>query len=153
MRYSNSFGAWLLAHPVDIVGLIDWCIFILLSRESDGGAILWTNSHSLRSYHFPSFLVAYDFFPHKFAACSKPPSRDNHRKASYSRTQKREQDADWTHDHAIRVIVKTTLLPSWPRCRHSNKPLPRCFYSLAYKFNNGNEWVFEQIFYELIPWI
>jgi len=32
-------------------------IFILLSRESDGGAIFWTNPHLLRSCPFPSFPV------------------------------------------------------------------------------------------------
>jgi len=35
-------------------------IFILLSRESGGGAIFWTNPHSLRSCPFPSFP---DFLP------------------------------------------------------------------------------------------
>ena len=29
---------------------------------------------------FQAFRLRLDFFPHKFAACSKPPSRDNHRK-------------------------------------------------------------------------
>ena len=32
----------------------------------------------------------------EFSVCSKPPNRDNHRKASYPRTQKRDQGADWT---------------------------------------------------------
>jgi len=32
-------------------------IFILLSRESDGGAIYWTNPHPLRSCPFPNFPV------------------------------------------------------------------------------------------------
>ena len=40
-------------------------------------------------------------------------------------------------------------------CRYSrllpNTALPRCFYFLAYKFNNDSERVFEQKFYELIP--
>ena len=40
---------------------------------------------------FKAFLLKFDFFPRKFAACSKPPSRDNHRKASYPRTQRRDQ--------------------------------------------------------------
>ena len=51
----------------------------------------------------------FEFLSTKFAACSKPPSRDNHRKASYPRTQQR--------DHSIWVIVKTTPLPIRPRCR------------------------------------
>jgi len=32
-------------------------IFILLSRETDGGAIFWTNPHLLRSYPFPNFPI------------------------------------------------------------------------------------------------
>jgi len=37
--------------------LFVYFIFILLSRESDGGAIFWTHPHPLRSYLFPSFSV------------------------------------------------------------------------------------------------
>ena len=53
--YNFGCGAWLLADPVDTVGLIDWYIFSLLSRESDDGAILWMNPHSLRSWPFSKF--------------------------------------------------------------------------------------------------
>ena len=35
----------------------------------------------------------FEFFSTEFAACSKPPSRDNPRKASYLRTQQRDQGA------------------------------------------------------------
>ena len=52
------------------------------------------NPHLLRN--FPWSNVPVDFFEFlstKFAACSKPPSRDNHRKASYPRTQQRDQGA------------------------------------------------------------
>ena len=35
----------------------------------------------------------FEFLSTEFAACLEPPSRDNHRKASYSRTQERDQDA------------------------------------------------------------
>ena len=42
---------------------------------------------------FQALQSMFDFFPRKFAACSKPPSRDNHRKASYPRTQQRDQGA------------------------------------------------------------
>jgi len=34
-----------------------YSIFVLLSRESDGGAIFWTSPHPLRSRPFPSFPV------------------------------------------------------------------------------------------------
>ena len=66
-------------------------IDILLSQ---GAAIHWTNLHTYRSYPFCQvFWYTVRFFPRKFAACSKPPSGDNHRKASYSRTQQRDQGA------------------------------------------------------------
>ena len=82
-------------------------------------AMLWTNPHPLRSWPFSKLSCwRFDFFPRKFAACLKPPSRDNYRKAFYPRTQQRDQGAGWTHDPAIRVVVKTTLLPIQPRCRH-----------------------------------
>jgi len=69
--------------------------FILLSRESDGCAIFWTNPYPLRSCLFFEFSCCFfDFLPlnlllAEFAACSKPPSRDNHCKAPYPRTQQR----------------------------------------------------------------
>ena len=40
------------------------------------------------------FIVHVEFFvflPTEFAACSKPPSTDNHRQASYPRTQQYDQ--------------------------------------------------------------
>ena len=78
------------------------------------------------------FRLTLDFFPHKFATCSKPLSRDNHRKASYPRTQQHDQGAGWTHVHATRVIVKTTSLPSWPRCRQPNKGTFRGVFSFLH---------------------
>jgi len=40
------------------------CIFILLTRESDGGAVFWTNAHPLRSIvHFRVFGCFFDFLP------------------------------------------------------------------------------------------
>ena len=71
--------------------------------------MFWTNPHPLRSWPFSKLSCwRFDFFPRKFAACSKPPSRDNYRKASYPGTQQRNQGAGWTHDPTIRVVVKTT---------------------------------------------
>ena len=57
----------------------------------------------------------------EFAACSKPPSRNNHRKASYPRTQQRDHLNLWelNPDHSIMVVVKTTPLPIRPRCRQT----------------------------------
>ena len=35
----------------------------------------------------------FEFLPTEFAACSKPPSKDNRRKAPYPKTQQRDQGA------------------------------------------------------------
>jgi len=66
-------------------------IFILLSQESDGGAKFWTNPHPLRVVHFQVFRLFLRLLitENLLAACSKPPCRDNHRKAPYPRTQQR----------------------------------------------------------------
>ena len=101
--------------------LIDWLVHLHppITRKRRC-AMLWTNPHPLRSWPFSKLSCwHFDFFPRKFATCSKPPSRDNYRKASYPRTQQRDQGAGWTHDSAIRVVVKTTPLPIRPRCRQT----------------------------------
>ena len=49
-------------------------IFILLSRESDGGAVLWTNLHPLRSYPVSKFEVVKSC-PDNLLLVSVPPSR------------------------------------------------------------------------------
>jgi len=62
--YSVHLGSISLASrtkrfkDVGIHSLFICSIFILLSRESDGDAIVWTNLHPLRSYPIPNFLVA-----------------------------------------------------------------------------------------------
>jgi len=43
----------------------------------------------LRVVHFQVFRLFFDFLPTEFAACSKPPSRNNHRKVLYPKTQQR----------------------------------------------------------------
>ena len=51
----------------------------------------WRNPQQLK--RFQRFNVPVDFFEFlstEFAACSKTPSRDNHRKASYPKTQQRD---------------------------------------------------------------
>ena len=42
---------------------------------------------------FGVFVDFFEFLSTKLASYSEPPSRDNHRKASYPRTQKRDQGA------------------------------------------------------------
>ena len=56
--------------------------------------MLWMNLHQLRLlevHPHPTFQLTFDFFPRKFADCSKPLSKDNHRKQSYPRTQHCDQ--------------------------------------------------------------
>ena len=62
-------------------------------------------------------VVLWEFWSNKFAACSKPPSRDNHRKALYRRVQQHDQGADGPNNQAIRAFVNTTPLPIRPCCR------------------------------------
>ena len=66
---------------------------MLLSRESDG-ALYYALDESAPAKVLTisqAFQLTFDFFPREFAACSKPPSRDNHCKTSYPRTQQRDQ--------------------------------------------------------------
>ena len=49
------------------------------------------------------FLSLFDFLSTEFAACSKPPSRDRHKKVSYPKTQ---PGCKLNLDHAIRVVVE-----------------------------------------------
>ena len=103
--------------PISKQQLIDWLVHLCppITRKRRC-AMLWTNPLPLRSWPFSKLSCwRFDFFPRKFAACSNPPSRYNYRKASYPRTQQRDQGAGWTHDPAIRVVVKTTPLPIRPR--------------------------------------
>ena len=76
----SKWGAWppspTWLRPSDCIIYSDWLIgsiFILLSRESDNGAIRWMNPHPLRSYRcfVERFIAPFPF----------PPSRD---KASWS---------------------------------------------------------------------
>ena len=57
----------------------------------------WRNPDLLRSFRWFNVPVNFfEFLSTEFAACSKPPIRDNHCKAFYPRMQQRDQDADWT---------------------------------------------------------
>ena len=55
-------------------------------------------SSTMPSRTTPLIQCPVDFFEFllstEFAACSRPPGRDNHRKASYPKTQQRDQGAD-----------------------------------------------------------
>ena len=64
--------------------------FIALSR------LLWGILTCLRFYWSNIPVEFSEFLSTEFAACSKPPSRDNHSKASYPRTQQRNQGTGWT---------------------------------------------------------
>jgi len=82
-------------------------IVILLSRESDDGAIRTIIRTRLEVVHFWVFRLFLWLLATEFAACSKPPSRDNHRKVHYPRTQERVRWG-WklNLDHAI-VITRS----------------------------------------------
>ena len=57
----------------------------------------WRNPHLLRSFRRSNVPVDFfEFLSAEFAACPKSPSRDNHRKASYPRTQQRDQGVGGT---------------------------------------------------------
>ena len=78
-----------------IAGVIKLLIANKLWRNIDNCK---KNPHLLRSFRWSNVHVDFfKFFSIEFAACSKPPSRDNHRKASYPKTQQRDQGAGWTH--------------------------------------------------------
>ena len=65
---------------------------ILHPPVSDGGAFILDQSALAKELtSVQVFRLTFDFFPYKFAACSKPQNKDNHRKASYPRTQQRDQ--------------------------------------------------------------
>ena len=72
----------------------------------------WRNPHLLRSSQ--SANVTLDFFKFlstEFAACSKSPSKDNYRKASYPRMQLQGPGWGLNPDNAIRNVVKRDLYP------------------------------------------
>ena len=92
--------------------IVDWLLHLYppITRKRRWSYPLDETPPAQKLTIFPAFHLTFDFFQHKFSACSEPPSRDNHRKRSYPRTQQRDQGASWTHDHAIKVVVKTTPL-------------------------------------------
>ena len=71
-----------------------------------------------------------EFLSTKFAACWKPPSQDNHRKASYPRTQQRDHVC--VPDHAIRADVKMTRIIHWPRCQYKVIQLTALFSNINF---------------------
>jgi len=96
-------------------------ILILLSRESDGGVIFWTNPHPLRSCLFSNFPLFLWLLTIEFAAYSKPPSRENYRKEPYPRTQQRVRRGWELNLHHAIVITRSpkkngalTLLATLP---------------------------------------
>ena len=58
-----------------------------------------TSAQELAILHV--FRLTFDFFPHEFAAYSKPPSSDNHRKVSYPKTH---------NVTSVRVVAKIMRL-------------------------------------------
>jgi len=90
-------------------------IFILLSRESDGGTIFCTNPHPLRSCPFPSFtVVSLTFYYLVCCLFEATKQRNNLQKEPYPRTQqRRRQGWELNLDHdtiTIVIAIKATLL-------------------------------------------
>ena len=52
-------------------------------------------------------LIFFEFLSTEFATCLKPPSRDNHRKASFQ-GRKNVTKVRLNPHHVISVVVKTT---------------------------------------------
>ena len=91
-----------------IARLIYLHVFVTRKRQ---WYFLWRNcSHLL---WVDSFWMTFDFFPRKFAACSKPPSRGNHRK-NLSKDATLWSECGSNPDHVIMVEVKTTLFTLLP---------------------------------------
>ena len=64
----------------------DRSIFILRSQGNDVCVFIFGRILTRFGVdRIPSYPI--DFLPREFAACSEPPSRDNHRKASHPRAQ------------------------------------------------------------------
>ena len=86
---------------------IGWCAHFSLHQILRA----WRNPHLLRGFWWFNVLVNFfKFLSTEFAACSKPPNRDNHRKASYPKTQQRDQSK-------IKVVVKSDACTTQSRCR------------------------------------
>ena len=79
----------------------DWFMFILHSRLSDGGAFILNESSSsaLELIVFQGFRLTFDFFPRKFAACLKPPSRDNRNQRSFPKISE-----IWKHWSTVSIV-------------------------------------------------
>ena len=116
--------------------LLWWCIFMIDSLATGqhhsltigwsahfhcDNFVFWRNPLLLKSFQWSNISVGvFEFLFFEFAACSKPPSRDNYRKAFYPTTQLRDQKAGWIQ-RAIRVVGKTTPLRTRPLCQISTE--------------------------------
>ena len=88
-------------------------IFILLSWESDGGAVLWTNPHLLKTYPVSKFFdCCLKSCPYNLLLASVPPSRDKYRKVSYPRTLQRDEGKGCTKTSQFWSPQKRCLKPS-----------------------------------------
>ena len=102
------------------------------------GQIVLTNLGDDRISCFP-FRLTFGFFPLKLAACSKPPSRENHRKAPYPREQQREHGGGKTQimrDRRKNDACKKLLLRSSSK-RDTAKQNKKTIYELRTTFINA----------------
>ena len=87
-------------------------MFILHSRESDGGAFtVDESSPTLDLTVIQALRLTFDFFPSKLGACSKPPASRIIIVKLLFQGRKNVARGGLNSVHAIRVVVKTTPYP------------------------------------------
>ena len=94
----------------------------------------------------------FEFLSTDCVACLKPTSQDDYRKASYPRTQQRDQGAGLNPEHAIRVVAKKTPYPFGHAANFSTSFVsygcPSYFYqmvALATRQQRDSFWVTRQL--------
>ena len=88
---------------------------------------LWESAPALGFPVIQRSCRFFEFLSVEFTACSEPPSRGNHRKASYPRTQQRDQGAGVPNDHVIQDLRKYDAYTYSAMLSLPNFCLPRFF--------------------------
>ena len=88
--------------------IIEWSVHTLLIAIITR---VWTNAHLLRSFWWSNVLVDFfEFLPIEFAAYSKPPSRNNHRKVVLSKDATTWPGCGSNSHHTIKDLFKLHTL-------------------------------------------
>ena len=95
---------------------LHWLVNALSSNHEEATVTFYLGRIRIRFgvNHFPSFPLDVKLFRRIFVASSKPPSRDNHRKASYSR-----------QNRVTKMRVEPTIMRSWLSEKRRLYPLGR----------------------------